>query len=105
MNILNTLTSEKYKKVTITVILLIVWLFWRIIKDNVLLIVLIGALLWILYSHKGVLMTEEKEGDEGFDWSGNRFVDVGEPRFDLKGDLLRTRPINEDDDLNYCKYE
>ena len=78
-------------------IILIIILLWRILNNNVVLILLIGYMVYTNYYKK----------KESFDKTGSEFVSKGSERYDLKGDLIRWRPVEYWIPQKYnscCKY-
>jgi len=63
-------------------------LFWRVISQNII-ILFILCILYIMIRNEQTYQKIE----EGFDRYGVEFVDLGYPRYDLKGYRLDTRPI------------
>ena len=69
-------------KTKIVLTMLIILLLWRIIDQNILLVAGICFVGYSLYQNK-----------ETFNKDGKKFVDLGEPRYGLRGDLLDTYPV------------
>jgi len=69
------------------IIILAAILLWKILKNNVILILALGYLVW---------MNQQEENTENFDETGTIFADIGEPKYDLKGDRLYYHPVEYD---------
>ncbi len=77
-------------KMQLIIFVLIIILIWRILRNNLVLVIAILYLLWI--DGNQISYNIEPE-NEGFDYSTREFVRRGEDRHDLRGALINTRPI------------
>jgi len=59
-------------------------LLWKILKNNFILILALGYLIWMSQKY------------ENFDETGTVFADIGEPKYDLKGNRLYFHPLEYD---------
>ena len=79
-------------------VVLILILMWRILKQNFILLVIIAYLLFKAYQEsKRTYVVQEQnqtvQSSENFDADGLEFLPVGEQRYDLRGIPLFNRPL------------
>lgn len=83
-------------KETIITLIIIFVIFW-FIKQNIMVIIGAGVLYLLYVNVYGVKQ-------ENFNRFGNKFVYVGAPRYDLKGQLLNTMPADHYVEYKYPKH-
>lgn len=86
---------------------LITILLWRILKNNVILLVLIAYLVWTSREIDECENCVQEETLEAFDKTGTVFADIGEPKYDLMGERVYFRPPEYDipsNNYSCCRY-
>ncbi len=91
MKIFNRIISTK------TIIFLLgIILLWRVLKNNLILLLAIAYLVWSEKTKKECPACPTQEVNEAFDQTGRIFAAVGEDKYDLKGERLYFHPVEYD---------
>ena len=101
---INDIITNKNGKGESLLFILVLILFWRILKNNIILIIAIVYLLYVL--NRDYIVNSNKI-NESFDRTGSEFIQRGNDRHDLRGVELNTRPIEywiPERKYSCCKY-
>lgn len=84
--------------INLIIFVLLIILLWKILKNN---FILIGAIAYLLWESQkagslSFLFPNNQKTNENFDQTGTKFLDIGEPKYDLLGNRVFFHPPDYD---------